>query len=156
MEAGEAVAEGEPVAGAGAAAASAAAAAGGGDDGEEEECCLCMEPFRRDDQVRLLPCKHFFHAACVDQWFETKRYQVRSCPLCKQDPLAGTEGETFRQRDAQEVVARVLEEAAAEAEAAEAEAAVQEDGGGGGGEDEGATEGAGEGEGEGEEGPDNA
>ena len=148
MEAGEAVVEAEPVAGAGAAAASAAAAADGG-DGEEEECCLCMEPFRRDDQVRLLPCKHFFHAACVDQWFETKRYQVRSCPLCKQDPLAGTEGETFRQRDAQEVVARVLEEAAAEAEAAEAEAAVQEDGGGGGGEDEGA---AGEGEGGGEEG----
>ena len=111
---------------AGAAAASAAAAASGGDDGEEEECCLCMEPFRRDDQVRLLPCKHFFHAACVDQWFETKRYQVRSCPLCKQDPLAGTEGETFRQRDAQEVVARVLEEAAAEAEAAEAEAAEAE------------------------------
>ena len=150
MEAGEAVVEAEPVAGAGAAAASAAAAADGG-DGEEEECCLCMEPFRRDDQVRLLPCKHFFHAACVDQWFETKRYQVRSCPLCKQDPLAGTEGETFRQRDAQEVVARVLEEAAAEAEAAEAEAAVQEDGGGGEG-----AEAEGEGEGGGEEGPENA
>ena len=148
MEAGEVALADAAAAGAFAAAPSAAAAADGdGDDGEEEECCLCMEPFRRDDQVRLLPCKHFFHAACVDQWFETKRYQVRSCPLCKQDPLAGTEGETFRQRDAQEVVARVLEEAAAEAEAA-----VQEDGGGGGGEDEGAADG----EGGGEEGPENA
>ena len=150
MEAGEVALADAAAAGAFAAAPSAAAAADG-DDGEEEECCLCMEPFRRDDQVRLLPCKHFFHAACVDQWFETKRYQVRSCPLCKQDPLAGTEGETFRQRDAQEVVARVLEEAAAEAEAAEAEAAVQEDGGGGEG-----AEAEGEGEGGGEEGPENA
>ena len=30
-----------------------------------------------------------FHAACIDQWFATKRGLRRSCPLCKADPLAG-------------------------------------------------------------------
>lgn len=53
------------------------------------ECCLCMEEFGPSDEVRLLPCKHYFHAACVDRWFASRAYQQRSCPLCKADPLEG-------------------------------------------------------------------
>ena len=37
----------------------------------------------------MLPCDHFFHQGCIDRWFATKAYQVRSCPLCKRDPLEG-------------------------------------------------------------------
>jgi len=38
----------------------------GGEGGDENaECCLCMDEFVADDEVRLLPCKHYFHAACV-------------------------------------------------------------------------------------------
>jgi hypothetical protein len=39
-------------------------------------------------QVRLLPCRHYFHAPCIDKWFCARAYQQRSCPLCKADPLA--------------------------------------------------------------------
>lgn len=31
----------------------------------EDECCLCMERFTDDDEVMLLPCKHFFHKPCI-------------------------------------------------------------------------------------------
>lgn len=51
------------------------------------ECCLCMEAFEKDEQIRLLPCKHYFHRDCIDRWFATRAYQQRSCPLCKRDPL---------------------------------------------------------------------
>jgi len=54
------------------------------------ECCLCLEEFNEEDMVRVLPCGHFFHEACVDSWFAAKRFMPRSCPLCKKNPLAGT------------------------------------------------------------------
>ena len=28
---------------------------------------------------------------CVDRWFAARRFQPRSCPLCKQDPLSGAD-----------------------------------------------------------------
>jgi len=61
-------------------------------DEELPECCLCMESFEQSDQVRLLPCSHYFHCECIDRWFATKRYQARSCPLCKRDPLISADG----------------------------------------------------------------
>ena len=48
-----------------------------------------MEVFKPEDTVRLLPCKHCFHAECIDRCFQQKAYQQRSCPLCKADPLQG-------------------------------------------------------------------
>ena len=53
------------------------------------ECCLCMESLCEGEAVRLLPCEHFFHAACIDRWFDARKYQKRTCPLCKRDPLDG-------------------------------------------------------------------
>ena len=53
------------------------------------ECCLCMECFQKDEQIRLLPCNHYFHKDCIDRWFATRAYQQRTCPLCKRDPLDG-------------------------------------------------------------------
>lgn len=53
----------------------------------ETECALCMEAFDEADVLRLLPCGHSFHCECVDHWFGATKYQVRTCPLCKADPL---------------------------------------------------------------------
>merc|ERR1719399_2636077 len=55
---------------------------------EEAECCLCMEGYRDEDMVRVLPCDHYFHKECIDKWFDSTQFQTRSCPLCKRDPLA--------------------------------------------------------------------
>jgi hypothetical protein len=38
--------------------------------------------------VRVLPCDHFFHRACIATWFDANKFHARSCPLCKRDPLA--------------------------------------------------------------------
>ena len=59
----------------------------------DEECCLCMEAFQETDELRVLPCEHFYHKNCIDRWFAARRYQSRSCPLCKRNPLQeGDEG----------------------------------------------------------------
>lgn len=53
-----------------------------------EECCLCLERFLDEDMVRVLPCSHFFHQACVDDWFSARSFLPRTCPLCKRNPVA--------------------------------------------------------------------
>lgn len=32
------------------------------------QCTVCLEDFRLGEQVRVLPCRHFFHQACIDSW----------------------------------------------------------------------------------------
>jgi hypothetical protein len=53
------------------------------DDSKEgsgsEECAVCMESFSAGDEVRVLPCNHEFHVACVDQWLRMRS----TCPLCR-------------------------------------------------------------------------
>lgn len=50
------------------------------------ECTVCLEEFVEGDEVRILPCKHSFHRACVDSWLEA---QI-TCPLCVQSLLTPT------------------------------------------------------------------
>nr|CAD1818122.1 unnamed protein product [Ananas comosus var. bracteatus] len=38
------------------------------------------------EKLRILPCRHKFHALCVDSWLTTWR---TFCPVCKQDANAG-------------------------------------------------------------------
>jgi len=50
--------------------------------GDEEqkisECAICFEDFDPGDSIRYLPCLHFYHSKCVDDWL------IRSftCPSC--------------------------------------------------------------------------
>merc|ERR1712232_111508 len=45
----------------------------------ENRCAVCLEQFGSGEQLRVLPCMHRYHRACIDQWL------VRSpaCPVCK-------------------------------------------------------------------------
>jgi len=47
-------------------------------DGETKSCSICTEDFSAHDNVRILPCGHEFHPACVDPWLITKS---STCPL---------------------------------------------------------------------------
>ncbi|KAK9072075.1 hypothetical protein SSX86_008507 [Deinandra increscens subsp. villosa] len=47
--------------------------------GEDAVCCICLAKYVNDDEVRELPCSHFFHTDCVDKWLKINN----SCPLCK-------------------------------------------------------------------------
>jgi len=51
----------------------------GGSNQESKTCAICCEEFRLGVQVRLLPCLHMYHVACIDRWLS----QSRTCPVCK-------------------------------------------------------------------------
>jgi hypothetical protein len=43
-----------------------------------------MDDFAEGDEVRMLPCIHAYHRACIDQWLVKKA----ACPVC-QCPITG-------------------------------------------------------------------
>jgi hypothetical protein len=59
-------------------------------------CAICLTDYDDGEELRVLPCSHFFHPACVDPWIGTHN----ACPMCKaqvdpeptrvEEPSAGT------------------------------------------------------------------
>jgi len=80
---------------------------------EDLTCSICTNDFEVGEDIRVLPCNHRFHPACVDRWLLDVS---GTCPLCRMDlrpsmtrtsrgsapenedelapPLADTEGST--------------------------------------------------------------
>ncbi|KAJ3683612.1 hypothetical protein LUZ60_013839 [Juncus effusus] len=46
---------------------------------EDAVCCICLGKYANNDELRELPCAHFFHKDCVDKWLKINAL----CPLCK-------------------------------------------------------------------------
>jgi hypothetical protein len=47
---------------------------------ESVVCSICLLNFTQGEVVRDLPCKHFFHKVCVDDWLAAET----TCPLCRE------------------------------------------------------------------------
>ncbi|KAL3685836.1 hypothetical protein R1sor_003858 [Riccia sorocarpa] len=47
---------------------------------EATQCNICLVEYEEGDQVRVLPCHHEYHVACVDKWLKEVH---RVCPLCR-------------------------------------------------------------------------
>jgi hypothetical protein len=45
-------------------------------------CSICTDDFERGQDVRVLPCDHTFHPACIDPWLLNVS---GTCPLCRID-----------------------------------------------------------------------
>eukprot|EP00438_Fugacium_kawagutii_P020478 Skav220773 [mRNA] locus=scaffold3169:134297:134845:+ [translate_table: standard] len=43
----------------------------------QEPCAVCYEDMVLGEEVRRLPCLHYFHKACIDRWIKVKA----TCPL---------------------------------------------------------------------------
>uniref|UniRef100_A0A673KQC3 RING finger protein 150-like n=1 Tax=Sinocyclocheilus rhinocerous TaxID=307959 RepID=A0A673KQC3_9TELE len=48
-----------------------------------DNCAVCIEGYKANDVVRILPCRHLFHKGCVDPWL----VDHRTCPMCKMNIL---------------------------------------------------------------------
>lgn len=49
---------------------------------EAAQCYICLVEYEDGDSMRILPCHHEFHRACVDKWLKEIH---RVCPLCRGD-----------------------------------------------------------------------
>ena len=34
------------------------------------ECPVCKDVFKLDEEVKKLPCKHYFHEGCITPWLK--------------------------------------------------------------------------------------
>lgn len=55
---------------------------------EDAACCICLANYGDGEELRELPCTHFFHMECVDKWLKINAL----CPLCKAE--LGNTGDT--------------------------------------------------------------
>ena len=75
------------------------------------ECALCLEPLVEGEMLRQLPCRHAYHARCIDPWLlKAQRQQTRRCPTCKDAvlsprPLSPSAGTKSAARSVLEAVA---------------------------------------------------
>jgi hypothetical protein len=44
-------------------------------------CSICIDQFKENEVIRIMPCNHQFHQKCVDPWILNYR---KECPLCRQ------------------------------------------------------------------------
>lgn len=51
---------------------------------ETENCAVCLEPFKNNQCLRVLPCLHEYHRDCIDPWLLLQH----TCPLCKRSILS--------------------------------------------------------------------
>ncbi len=50
----------------------------------DTSCSICFDNFENDEQVKILPCKHYFHISCINKWLDKNT----SCPMCRQDIIS--------------------------------------------------------------------
>ncbi len=48
----------------------------------DESCTICVENYKKYQNLIVLDCNHYFHKRCIKKWL-TK--QSSKCPLCRTD-----------------------------------------------------------------------
>jgi hypothetical protein len=51
----------------------------------ENSCVICMDLMEKNQEILVLPCNHYFHNSCINNWLLNYNYK---CPICK--TTAGT------------------------------------------------------------------
>lgn len=43
------------------------------------ECIICLENYKKNDEISILSCDHYYHTKCLNEWLKKKE----ECPLCR-------------------------------------------------------------------------
>lgn len=49
---------------------------------KDKECNICLDSFNLNNDIKLLPCNHFFHNNCIHDWLCNEKI---NCPVCRKD-----------------------------------------------------------------------
>lgn len=60
------------------------------DFAQSKECAICFCEYGPDDDVSPLPCKHYFHSECINNWIK----ENPTCPMCR-EPITAEKLEAF-------------------------------------------------------------
>ncbi|CAN6382163.1 unnamed protein product [Urochloa humidicola] len=62
---------------------------------EEGTCSVCLAELEDGEALKMLiPCKHYFHTACVDEWLR----KSATCPICRAPAAAAAKAGRRRRR----------------------------------------------------------
>jgi hypothetical protein len=50
-------------------------------------CSVCLGDYQPEQEVMTLPCEHFFHSICVQEWLKISQL----CPMCRGNVVQGLE-----------------------------------------------------------------
>jgi len=46
---------------------------------DKKTCSICLSEYEENEEIKLIPCLHFFHKGCIDEWMS----RSCDCPICK-------------------------------------------------------------------------
>lgn len=46
---------------------------------DKKTCAICLSDYEIDEDIRTIPCMHFYHKSCIDEWMSRSCV----CPICK-------------------------------------------------------------------------
>ena len=49
---------------------------------KSKKCSICLVGFENDDMLLKLPCDHYFHKQCIEEWLKEYDYK---CPVCRHE-----------------------------------------------------------------------
>ena len=47
-----------------------------------KECNICMDNYKKEEDITILPCEHIFHKNCIKDWLCKEKV---TCPVCRFD-----------------------------------------------------------------------